>query len=163
MPAAPSILNFQQILNWYLTYYGVQSTVSFQFAPGIVNLNPGSGASQFNNLFAKSGRSIVSGTPDAWNLTSGALTNPDGTTATFADIVLLLVQTPATNTDYIALGGGTNPVVSMSTGTIKLPPNSVVCWSNLAASAYAVGSGANQLNFAANGGTQSYSFAVLGH
>lgn len=165
MPAGSGSLNFQQQLNFKslsAPALGMPGSIPVQFlsnALASLSLSAGSGAGQYNSMYAAS---ISSGSPTVLNLTN-TLTMPDGTLATFADIILIGVYCPIANTDYISMGAGTDFIVWLTTA-IKLYPGQYFITALPVATGLAVTTTtADRITFTPNSGTQAATIMIAGH
>lgn len=165
MPALSGTINLAQNVVFSQTVFGATVQLPINFPSGTSNsvgLSSGSGAGQYQHCYANASLSVASGTPSVLNLTA-TLVQPDGTTGTFADVVFLAFYCPATNTDYMTVGGGTDPLAWLTTA-IKVYPGQTVI------TAYPVASGltvaittGDRINVNSNSGTQVMQVVILGH
>jgi len=165
MPAGSASLNFQQQINFKslsAPALGTPAQIAVQFlsnALSAVSLAAGSGAGQYNTMYAGT---FSSGSPTVLNLTN-TLTMPDGTLATFADVILIAVYAAAANTDYISMGAGTDAVAWLSTA-IKLYPGQYFVTALPVATGLAVTTTtADRITFTPNSGTQAGTVMLAGH
>jgi hypothetical protein len=170
MPAGTGSLNFQQILTFLsqsapsLSQPG-QITVQFpgkgntKAAANPVSLTAGSGAGQYNSMFINS---YSSSSPTVLNLTN-TLTQPDGTLATFADLILIAISCPTTNSDYVSLGAGTDFVVWMTTAIKIYPGQTLITTLPVATGLAVTTTTADRVTITPNSGTQAFTIMLAGH
>lgn len=170
MPAGTGSLDFLQTLTFLsqsTPSLGQPGQISVAF-PGKSNtkaattpqsLAAGSGAGQYNSMFINS---YSSASATVLNLTN-TLTQPDGTLATFADVILIAVSCPPTNTDYITLGAGTDPLAWFDTA-IKIYPGATFVYMQPTATGLAVTTTtADRVTLTPNSGTQAFTIMLAGH
>lgn len=166
MPAGTGTLSLtQQIIFASLPALGNSAQIPVVFPTASagsnnIQLGSGSGAGKYNVAYASTQNYGTGGT--ALNLTN-TLTQPDGTLATFADVLVLAVYCPIANTDYISVGAGTDPLAWL-TNAIKVYPGMCVTTTFPVATGLAVTTTtADRINVVANSGTQSATILLVGH
>ena len=124
----------------------------------------GNGTSNFNNGFCQQ-QVIANGTPLVYNLSSSpSVTQIDGTTMpALNDIVAFAVKNVSGN-GTITIGGGTDPITTMFTGNVTLPPGASVCILNPAASGFAItATSADRITLTNSAGNNTCAILALGH
>jgi hypothetical protein len=165
MPAYQGTLSVNQSMIFYSQSgpalgVSAQIPVNFPGTGGTIQLTAGAGANQYAHLYASTATYGTGGT--ALNLTN-TLTQPDGTLATFADVTGIMVSCPSTNTDYISVGAGTDPLAWL-TNAIKVYPGMTLVMAYPVATGLAVTTTtADRINVVANSGTQTASVMIIGH
>lgn len=98
----------------------------------------------------------------ALNLTN-TLTQPDGTLATFADVLVLCLYAPSTNTDYINVGAGTDPLAWLTNAIPIYPGMTLNMLYPVVAGLAVTTTSADRINIVANSATQSLTVLLAGH
>jgi hypothetical protein len=125
-----------------------------------VQLTPGSGVNQFQNIYA-GGQSVPSGSPVSLNLTDGSLKMPDGSATNFADIEALVIRN--NGAAVLTVGGGTAAVTSIGSITVN-PGASAVLIASASGSPYTVtASTANVVKLTSASGTLAVDVMIVGH
>lgn len=163
MPGTLSVVSTAQQINWTQTVFGNSISLPIQFgSQQQLTVGTVGTANAFQATYAGT-RNVVSGTPDVLNLTA-TLIQPDGTTATFTDLVVVAISCPTSNTDYITLGGGTDPVAYFATNQVVIYPGSTFSFVYPVANALAItASTADRLTVTSHSGTQTYNILLVGH
>ena len=162
MPAALSQVTTSQLINWIETVFGNVIKLPYQFGgPVQLSVAAAGTANTFQSTYGAT-LSVVNPTTTALNLTN-TLPQPDGTLATFVDIVMLAINCPTTNTDFITFGGGTDPVAYFGAAKAINPgQTSTFFWP--AANAFPVtATTADRINLNSNSGTQTVNVLIVGH
>lgn len=166
MPAGTGTLSLTQVINFQsLPALGISSGIPVTFPTGAsstnnVQLGAGSGAGKYNVAYASTANYGTGGT--ALNLTN-TLVQPDGTVATFADVLVICLYAPIANTDYISVGAGTDPLAWLTTA-IKIYPGMTLNMLFPVATGLAVTTTTgDRINIVANAGTQSLTVLLAGH
>ncbi len=110
----------------------------------------------------------LSTSPTSLNLTSGALTQPDGTAAVFADIVCMVMRNNGTAGQTVTVGGGSNAMSTIwgATGTEKILPganNYMLKLAPFVTGFVVTASTADILTVVAASGTPTLDIVLLGH
>jgi hypothetical protein len=166
MPAGTGTINLSQVINFLSVAgnaLGVASGIPVNFLPGLATqLTAGSGAKQYNNAFAVGPVTTSGTTPIVYNLTN-TLVEPSGEIATFADITLLCITCPSSNTDFIKLGAGTDPVVEFTNAWDIFPGMTLVLFISTATGLAVTTTTADRLTVTSNSGNQTFQLLLAGH
>lgn len=122
-----------------------------------------SGALKYNVAWAIS--ATTSGTtPIVYDFAGGSLLQPDGnTTTTFADFILFCIQCPSTNTDYISVGAGSNPVVWFTNAVKVYPGMTIILALPVATGLVITATSADKVTVTSHGGNQTFTILAAGH
>ena len=137
-----------------------QATLAFGSHP--IALTYGTGANQADRMFSDT-RSI-SGAEDL-DISGGALTDAFGTTFTIAELKVLIVCTPTTNTANVVLFGdaASVPVLNTAATTVTLKPGACFFYSDPSAAGTTVtNSTGDVIQAAPSAGTQAYDILIIG-
>jgi len=170
MPAGSSSI-VANITSAFVASFGATfgTTVPINLAAlGInVNFTNGTGAiNTYQNLYAAT--LTLSTTPTVLNLANASLKNPDQTTITMADIVLIAFRNNGTAGQNVTIGGGTNAVSTIwgATGTeIILPGTNCFSFKSapLATGFVVTVTTACNLSIVAAAGTPTLDLIIFGH
>jgi hypothetical protein len=161
-------LSFDATLENDQTIFESSVPISFSHTISLAN---GTAIDQADRIYYAR-RSVTSGVPDEIDL-AGALTNPLGTTVTFAKIKLMVVANRSTTAANILEVGGDAAAVAAMFGaapdTIKVAPGSTsnpvgfLALASPSLAGYAVtGTTADIIEFKAAAGTISYDVLIVG-
>lgn len=169
MPAGSGTLQISQqvtFLSQSAPALGMPGQIPIQFpgslgAAATTSLSAGTGAAQYRSLYAVSGTTAGT-TPIVKNLTA-TLVQPDGSVATFADLIAIMFSCPAANTDYITLGAGTDPVAWLTTGLLIYPGMTMIVTVPQATGLAVTATTGDRITWAANSGNQGFVALFCGH
>lgn len=162
MPATLSNFSTAQQANWYKTIFGNNIPLQYAFGGGVQMAVGAAGTANAYQTAYGGTLSVVNPTPTVLNLTA-SLIQPDGTTGTFADLLLVCLSCPTTNTDYITYGGGSNPVVYFTTAQKVYPGQTINIIYPVANGLAVTATTADRINLNSNSGTQVVNVLLAGH
>lgn len=137
-----------------------QATLAFGSHP--IALTYGTGLNQADRMFSDT-RSIAA--PEDLDVSGGALTDAFGTTFTIAELKVLIVCTPSTNTGNVVLFGdaASVPVLSAAATTVTLKPGACFVYEDPSAAGTTVTAATGDIIQAApSAGTQVYDILIIG-
>jgi hypothetical protein len=103
---------------------------------------------------------VPSGSPVSLVLGNASLTQPDGSTATFTDVVFLAIKN--NGAAVLTVGGGTNAMTSIGTITVAAGATAIVACPT--ATGYALtASTADVIKFTSASGTLAVDVMIAGH